>query len=419
VGPAGIEPATHGLKGRQDPSNPVPPSAAPAGQQPSGGPARTGPYRPVMAAPLSIRLQDPDSPTPTGSASPPEESAGELVLDRHFAIVPEWVIDAPISDTAYRLYSVLLRYGQSSGVRMPGRATLARRLHKKSTDTVDRALRELVDLGAVVVEHRHSGKQRLSNRYHLITDPPGSPRPGPGRGGRTLAASAGASGATDRAVTGVDGADHDPGSRSGAATGHRTGAAGVAAPTRHDPGVPTQNPPPPTSPATTTSTGRSPIGDAEHQQRLLAACGIPDLDVLAAHCQQLRRTAGKPTARWTAPQLLQVLHRAVTVDGWPPSAAVPALLAVAADPATTSPMRLTAPGPWWDLANRPGLAALTDAERAELHQLDEQLEQLPDGGVGARYTARNQLTAEEQPRTRLSVARRAGQLLQQRAEIAS
>lgn len=69
-----------------------------------------------------------------------------------------------ISDCAVRLYAVLLRYGHVSGARMPSRATLARRLRKRSTDTVDRALRELVDLGAVSVpEHtrriprRHSG----------------------------------------------------------------------------------------------------------------------------------------------------------------------------------------------------------------------------------------------------------------------
>src|SRR6516165_5358361 len=74
----------------------------------------------------------------------PAGEAGSLLLDEHFAIVPEWVLDAPISDCALRLYAVLLRYGHSSGARMPGRATLARRLRKNSTDTVDRAMRELV-----------------------------------------------------------------------------------------------------------------------------------------------------------------------------------------------------------------------------------------------------------------------------------
>ena len=56
------------------------------------------------------------------------EDEGTLVLEQRFAIVPEWVIDADISDSAYRLYSVLLRYGQTSSYRMPGRALLATQL---------------------------------------------------------------------------------------------------------------------------------------------------------------------------------------------------------------------------------------------------------------------------------------------------
>jgi len=36
--------------------------------------------------------------------------------------VPEWIIDAAISDCAFRLYAVLLRYGQSSGQRTDGGA---------------------------------------------------------------------------------------------------------------------------------------------------------------------------------------------------------------------------------------------------------------------------------------------------------
>ncbi len=87
-------------------------------------------------------------------ATPPAAAAGLVVEDR-FAIVPEWLLDADVSDTAIRLYAVLLRYGQTSGARMPGRATLARRLHKKSTDSVDRAMRELVEIGAVHVQHRY------------------------------------------------------------------------------------------------------------------------------------------------------------------------------------------------------------------------------------------------------------------------
>src|SRR3954462_5184541 len=100
------------------------------------------------------------------------EDEGVLVLEQHFAIVPEWVLDADISDAALRLYAVLLRYGQSSGHRMPGRRLLASRLHKRSRDSVDRALKELVAIGAVVVQHRRQGPVNLTNRYVVRSTPP-------------------------------------------------------------------------------------------------------------------------------------------------------------------------------------------------------------------------------------------------------
>src|SRR5215218_3144002 len=97
---------------------------------------------------------------------------GVLVLEQHFAIVPEWVLDADISDAALRLYAVLLRYGQTSGHRMPGRRLLASRLHKRSRDSVDRALKELVGVGAVLVQHRRQGPVNLTNRYVVRSTPP-------------------------------------------------------------------------------------------------------------------------------------------------------------------------------------------------------------------------------------------------------
>jgi hypothetical protein len=90
---------------------------------------------------------------------------GALELEEGLAIVPVWLLDASISDCAVRLYAILLRYGQSSGTRMPSRATLAMRLKKRSTDTVDRSMRELVDLGAVQVCARYAGRERLTNQY--------------------------------------------------------------------------------------------------------------------------------------------------------------------------------------------------------------------------------------------------------------
>src|SRR5215218_10545395 len=101
-----------------------------------------------------------------------DDNEDVLVLEQHFAIVPEWVLDADISDAALRLYAVLLRYGQTSGKRMPGRRLLAGRLHKRSRDSVDRALKELVGIGAVVVQHRRQGAVNLTNRYVVRSTPP-------------------------------------------------------------------------------------------------------------------------------------------------------------------------------------------------------------------------------------------------------
>jgi hypothetical protein len=86
---------------------------------------------------------------PSDDYSPP----GSLrVEDQPFALVPEWVIDTDISDAAFRVYSLLLRYGNTSGQRMPSRKLLAVRLHR-SVDAVDRAVRELADTGLVRIEH--------------------------------------------------------------------------------------------------------------------------------------------------------------------------------------------------------------------------------------------------------------------------
>ena len=120
---------------------------------------------------------DPNPATDARNAVGHELGAeGSLVVeDYHFAIVPEWVITADVSDAAFRLYSMLLRFGNTSGRRMPSRALLANRLHR-SVDSIDRALRELSSTGIVRVEHRRTGRVNLSNRYHLRTTPPGNER---------------------------------------------------------------------------------------------------------------------------------------------------------------------------------------------------------------------------------------------------
>ena len=126
-------------------------------------------------------------PVPTMPHDHLGDEGSLLVEDQAFAIVGEWVITAEISDAAFRVYSILLRFGGTSGCRMPSRALLGRRLHR-SVDSVDRALRELVSVGIVRIEHRHDGRQFRSNRYHVRTS---SPVPAPEGGGRRSAATPG------------------------------------------------------------------------------------------------------------------------------------------------------------------------------------------------------------------------------------
>lgn len=85
-----------------------------------------------------------------------------------FSIVPEWVIDSDASDRAVRLYAVLARHADSdSGEAWPAKATLAARLHCSSS-SVDRALDELITLGAVDRQERwRTDGGQTSNLYTI------------------------------------------------------------------------------------------------------------------------------------------------------------------------------------------------------------------------------------------------------------
>jgi hypothetical protein len=104
------------------------------------------------------------------------------------------------------------------------------------------------------------------------------------------------------------------------------------------------------------------------------------------------------------------LAAAVLDHGWPATAAIPALLALAADPQTRGPARLTCPGPWWDAAE---LAAAHDGEEpeTELAELEAHLAEVGGERVRVQRRAREQLAAEGLPVSRLNVARRAVALL--------
>ena len=94
-----------------------------------------------------------------------------ITADNYFSIVPEWVLYADISALAVRLYATLQRYAdKDSGGCHPSRKTLADRCCT-TTKSIDRALKELVALGAVTMHQRTSANGDLtSNHYTVITN---------------------------------------------------------------------------------------------------------------------------------------------------------------------------------------------------------------------------------------------------------
>ena len=90
--------------------------------------------------------------------------------DVYFSIVPEWVIDAPISAQAVRVYAVLCRYAdKDDGTCFPSIKTLAERIHV-SESTIKRALKELKAIGAIKSQKRYdkaTGEQ-TSNLYTVM-----------------------------------------------------------------------------------------------------------------------------------------------------------------------------------------------------------------------------------------------------------
>jgi hypothetical protein len=90
-----------------------------------------------------------------------------LNTDLRFSIIPEWILDAKVSDRAIRVYSILARYADNETLQaFPSRETLAKRAHCHWR-SIDRAIEELIKLGAVSKAHRKSGESYQSNIYTL------------------------------------------------------------------------------------------------------------------------------------------------------------------------------------------------------------------------------------------------------------
>jgi len=90
-----------------------------------------------------------------------------LNTDLRFSIIPEWVLDAKVSDRAIRIYSILARYADNETLQaFPSRDTLAKRA-QCNLKAVTKAIDELVSIGAVIKEHRKQGDSYQSNLYTL------------------------------------------------------------------------------------------------------------------------------------------------------------------------------------------------------------------------------------------------------------
>ena len=139
---------------------------------------------------------------------------------------------------------------------------------------------------------------------------------------------------------------------------------------------------------------------------LLAACGISDIDDLSRRCGASRRALCQPAGRW-APQCLAVAIRMAVINrGWPPADVVPALLAIAGDRTTRSPVRLAEAGPWWDTP-----PVTTTDDQGELADLEQRLVEVGGRRPALQAQARAELTREGAPLTRGTVTRRAIQIL--------
>lgn len=98
-----------------------------------------------------------------------------------FGMVPDWVIYSSISDRAVRLFAVLWSHADKEYRAHPGRKLLAELVHVKSVKSIDRAMKELIDIGAVTVHHRFTkaGAPR-SNDYVVNATPDGATQMGLG-----------------------------------------------------------------------------------------------------------------------------------------------------------------------------------------------------------------------------------------------
>ena len=96
-----------------------------------------------------------------------DEPGARTISGDRFRTIPEAVLFSSISDRAIRLYLVLDSYVGANDHAWPSRRVLSARMGC-STDTIDRALKELVESGMVEVTYRNrSDGSQASSDYRL------------------------------------------------------------------------------------------------------------------------------------------------------------------------------------------------------------------------------------------------------------
>ena len=96
-----------------------------------------------------------------------------------FAMIPAWVLEAGIPATAKVVYAGLQGFVSGrEGDCVVRRAALAARIGV-STRTVGNSLRALIEIGAVRVQQRRSGKRQYASRYVVVFDCPSVSGPAP------------------------------------------------------------------------------------------------------------------------------------------------------------------------------------------------------------------------------------------------
>lgn len=103
---------------------------------------------------------------------PSHDAPARITADNYFATVPEWVLYDGLSSRAVHVYAVLQRWvNNERGVAFPGNARLAKHVGT-SVKTIQRALDELADAGAIVMTAPPRKAESKAAEWAVITHPP-------------------------------------------------------------------------------------------------------------------------------------------------------------------------------------------------------------------------------------------------------